>query len=134
MRVGILLITHRHLGQEIINIAAHILGLCPLKTSSLEVYDGDDLDKVVRQAIEMVDDLDSGAGVLILTDAYGSTPGNIAVSAARNRTAQVVSGVNLPMLLRIFNYYEHSLAELAETAVNGGRTGIFKPGPEELSG
>jgi len=63
--------------------------------------------------------------VLILTDAYGSTPSNIANRLAAIVTSKVIAGVNLPMLLRVFNYPEKSLEELSTTAFDGGKDGII---------
>jgi len=63
--------------------------------------------------------------VLILTDAYGSTPSNIANRLAAIVTSKVIAGVNLPMLLRVFNYPEQSLEELSTTAFEGGKDGII---------
>lgn len=75
-------------------------------------------------------DLDGGDGVLVLSDLYGATPCNVA-----NRLPGLgvhmhcVSGLNLPMLLRVLNYPEQSLDELAQTAATGGRGGIFVDTP-----
>ncbi|BAU58551.2 PTS fructose transporter subunit IIA [Halorhodospira halochloris] len=127
MSVGLLLITHQRIGQELLQIASQTLGVCPLQTKALGVYFEDEPHKMAHKAEEMIKDLDSGSGVLILSDAYGSTPANIAVSAAKNKTTRLVTGVNLPMLLRIFNYHESSLDELTEAAFKGGRDGIVSP-------
>jgi PTS system ascorbate-specific IIA component len=71
-------------------------------------------------------DLDQGEGVLVLADLYGATPCNIGLSlGALGVKLRCVSGLNLPMLLRVLNYSEKSLPELAEIAATGGRGGIF---------
>jgi PTS system ascorbate-specific IIA component len=64
--------------------------------------------------------------VLLLTDAYGSTPSNIATCLAGEQPArvEVVAGINLPMLVRIFNYPQLALSAMAQNAVEGGRRGI----------
>ena len=134
MSVGLLLITHHKIGKEILNTAAQTLGICPLRTKSLEIQAEDDPKPMIHRAREMVAELDSGSGVLILTDAYGSTPSNIAVSAVQSHSTRVVTGINLPMLLRIFNYHESSLDKLAEAAFEGGHNGIIKPVPRGLAG
>jgi PTS system ascorbate-specific IIA component len=69
--------------------------------------------------------LDAGDGVLVLTDVYGATPSNVLDKIAPTGVAiKRVSGLNLPMLLRVLNYPEQSLTELAQTAEQGGRAGI----------
>ena len=71
-------------------------------------------------------ELDQGDGVLILADLYGATPCNIGLSlSALGVHLRCVSGLNLPMLLRVLNYAEKPLDELAEIAASGGRGGIF---------
>ena len=67
---------------------------------------------------------DSGAGVLVLTDVYGATPDNLARYFTEQCSARVVSGANLPMLLRVLNYSWQSLQQLCETAVAGGESEI----------
>jgi len=73
----------------------------------------------------MVDELNSGDGVLILTDLYGATPSNIACRLTRFSDVMVVAGLNLSMLIRVLNYPELSLTEMAERAVDGGRQGVM---------
>ena len=73
----------------------------------------------------ILDQLDEGDGVLVLTDAYGSTPSNIACRLGARRQVAVVTGLNLPMLLRVLNYPALPLDELKEKAVSGGRDGVL---------
>nr|WP_242464500.1 PTS fructose transporter subunit IIA [Halorhodospira abdelmalekii] len=129
-----LLITHRHLGVELLETATSTLGLCPLQTRSLEVFAEDDPQILVTRAVHLLREADAGDGVLVLTDAYGSTPGNVAVAAAEGHAARVVSGLNLPMLLRVLNYPDRPLAELARAAAEGGRNGILDLGEQEPLG
>ena len=68
--------------------------------------------------------LDHGAGVLVLTDMYGATPSNIALRLAGAKV-RIVTGLNLPMLMRVLNYSQLGLDQLAEKAVSGGREGVF---------
>jgi PTS system ascorbate-specific IIA component len=71
-------------------------------------------------------DLDHGDGVLVLADLYGATPCNIGLSLSElGVRLRCVSGLNLPMLLRVLNYSDKSLPELTEIAASGGRGGIF---------
>lgn len=134
MSVGLLLITHQRIGSEILQAASQTLGLCPLHTNSLEIFVEDEPETMACEARRLIEELDSGSGVLVLTDVYGSTPGNIAASAAQYRATRLVTGINLPMLLRIFNYPERSLDDLTEAALTGGRNGILQHPPKEQAG
>ncbi|ESQ08115.1 MAG TPA: PTS fructose transporter subunit IIA [Chromatiaceae bacterium] len=125
MSVGLLLITHNHIGTELLTTATRMIGTCPLAATAMVVSESDDLDRLRAQAQQYTEALDQGAGVLVLTDLFGSTPSNIAVGLYNNPRVQVLSGVNLPMLVRILNYHELSLTELAEKALSGGRDGLF---------
>ncbi len=128
MRVGLLIVAHRHIGSEILTAASRTLGLCPLQSRSLEILDEEELETLVERGRGLITQLDDGGGVLVLTDAYGSTPANVAVAAGGTRCCRVVTGLNLPMLLRVFNYPSRTLEELAGSAAAGGRAGIIEVG------
>lgn len=123
--VGLLIITHNQIGTALFETATHMLGMCPLMAEVLPVTNDCDPDAMVRRGRQLVEELDQGDGVLVLTDMYGSTPSNIAARLADNRQVLVVSGLNLPMLVRVMNYPALSVSELAAKAESGGRDGIF---------
>ena len=126
MSVGILLLTHEAMGEALIATARHILGRTPPALGAQAIPPGSDVDAALRDTAASVRALDSGDGVLILTDVYGATPSNIAERlTALGLNVQRVSGLNLPMLLRVLNYPEQSMAELVQTAASGGRGGIL---------
>ena len=124
MNAGLLLITHNELGKDMLATAAAILGKTGLASESIAVNNNCDPDAVQQAARNICDRLDSGDGVLVLTDLYGSTPSNIANRLADQHNVIVVSGVNIPMLLRIMNYPDMSLEQLAEKAASGAHDGI----------
>ena len=121
---GLLLIMHGRLGDDMLDAAKGILTDRPLATASIAVNSNSDPDQLLETANRLCDDLDNGDGVLILTDLYGSTPSNIANRLIDTHNASVISGANLPMLLRILNYPEMSLEALCDKAANGARDGI----------
>jgi PTS system ascorbate-specific IIA component len=125
MSVGILLLTHEGMGEALIATARRILGRVPLALDALAIPPDSDVDTALAAAAARVRALDSGDGVLVLTDVYGATPSNVAERLADlGLHVHRVSGLNLPMLLRTLNYPEYSLLELTETAASGGRNGI----------
>jgi PTS system ascorbate-specific IIA component len=123
--VGLLIVTHNQIGTALLETASHMIGMCPLMVEVLPVAADCDPDAVVKQGRALIDRLNAGDGVLVLTDIYGSTPSNIAARLADNHQVLVVSGINLPMLVRIMNYPRLAVAELAAKAESGGRDGIF---------
>lgn len=126
MSVGLLLITHNSTGKDMLDTATKIFGQCPLAVETIDVpYDGNP-EQLKSEASKLIEKLDSGAGVLVLTDIYGSTPGNIATAMCQKENVKIVSGINLPMLVKIFNYSGLNLAEIADSAINGGRKSIMK--------
>ncbi|MCS4504745.1 PTS system mannose-specific EIIAB component [wastewater metagenome] len=133
MSVGLLIITHNRVGQELLNTARTILGACPLETAHLNVPQDSSPEAMVHRGTELLTRLDSGDGVLILTDAFGATPSNVAVRLGERMGTAVVSGLNLPMLLRVLNYPDLPLAALRDKAYTGGRDGVLlvEPTPAE---
>jgi PTS system ascorbate-specific IIA component len=126
MSVGILIISHDGIGPAILGTATLMLDDCPLQTKLLTTSRDSDPDQLTEDAIEQIAVLDTGEGVLVLTDLYGSTPCNIAQKLTSQRHVHVVSGLNLSMLIRVFNYPQLILEELSEKAVSGGKDGIMK--------
>jgi PTS system mannose-specific IIA component len=122
--VGILIITHGEIGAALLQAAIDVLGVCPLSSCALAAPAGCDPDKIATEARSAMLDLDSGDGVLVLTDLYGSTPSNIACKLYTKSNVRVVSGLNLPMLIRILNYPNMDLDELVHKAITGGRDGV----------
>lgn len=125
MSVGLLLITHNRIGAELLETATRMLGRCPLPATALEVTEQDDPADLGRQARRCVERLDDGAGVLVLTDLYGSTPANVATALSGQCDVCVLSGVNLPMLVRVLNYPALGLAEIADKALTGAHAGVL---------
>lgn len=125
MTVGILIITHDNVGDTLLETAAKTLGFCPLLSRTIAVAQQCDPQQLMAEAKGCINVLDQGDGVLVLTDIYGSTPSNIACTLCGLPNVQVISGINLPMLIRVLNYPRLGLAELTEKALSGGREGIM---------
>ncbi len=126
MSIGVLLMTHEGVGKALIAAARHVMPQLPLKVAAMEVPADADVSAMREAGSSHLRDLDDGEGVLVLSDLYGATPCNIGLSMCDlGAHVHCVSGLNLPMLLRVMNYADKPLAELAEIAASGGRRGIF---------
>lgn len=126
MSFGILLVMHGKLGHALLDCMRDMIGELPLAADVLEVRRVQHHEVLIHQGSKMIQRLDSGAGVLMLTDVFGSTPSNIANKLAVMHGAPVVSGVNLPMLIRVFNYPGATLEQVAQLAVEGGQRGVMR--------
>lgn len=126
MSVGILLITHEGIGNALLQVAQRLLCRLPLACEAFEVpFDGTP-DGLLPMASAAMRRVDSGHGVLILTDLYGATPSNLATRLARLGTpVRRVSALSLPMLLRVMNYPELDLDDLPAVAAAGSRNGAI---------
>ncbi len=126
MTVGILLITHEGIGNAMLDVATRLLRKLPLVAEAFEVPFDADADALLPQASAALRRVDSGDGVLVLTDLYGASPSNIAARLARLGTpVRRVSAVNLSMLLRVMNYADLPLDELPAVATAGARNGVI---------
>ena len=125
MTVGILLLTHEEMGNALIATAHLILGRMPAAVEAHAIPPGSDADVALTETLAHARRLDSGDGVLVMIDMYGATPSNVAARLpASGINVRRVAGLNLPMLLRVLNYAEQPLADLVQTAEQGGRAGI----------
>ncbi len=134
MTVNILLITHDEIGKALLSAAINTLGFCPLTAELLPIPLDSDPEEKIDEARAKVNAINDGEGVLLLTDIYGSTPSNIACSllnedlannSSSKNNIRVISGINLPMLIRVLNYPTLSMEELVLKAVSGGKEGIM---------
>ncbi|WBX85080.1 PTS sugar transporter subunit IIA [Sphingosinicella microcystinivorans] len=119
--IGIVLVTHGRLAAEFVAAMEHVVG--PQKNVASICIDADD-DMEVRRAdiAGAVKTVDTGRGVVILTDMFGGTPSNLAISLLSGGHVEVIAGVNLPMLIRLASVRgEMKLAEAVEAAQEAGR-------------
>ena len=131
MSVGLLLITHDNIGGALLQTAVDVLGFCPLRARALAVDNNSNRDRLQREAERLLTTLDEGDGVLVLTDLYGSSPGNIATALQQPGKVSVLAGVNLSMVVKVLNYAEQDLASVTEKALSGARASIIECPPAE---
>jgi PTS system mannose-specific IIA component len=122
--IGILIITHGEFGKNLMDCAEHMLGTSPPQLASLAISSKDDPSQVLPRVKDLLKSVDSGEGVLVLSDIYGATPCNIVTQILQPGLIEGVAGVNLPMLVRVMTYRHESLSVLVEKAVSGGREGV----------
>lgn len=122
---GVLLITHYGLGQSFIECSRHFFGVEPANLATIAVDKDDDPDELLLYAQSLINHLDDGGGVLILTDMYGATPSNVACRLIKPGKVEALSGLNLPMLVRAICYSAQPLNVLVEKARTGAHDGIL---------
>lgn len=122
--IGILIIAHETLGESLIECATHMLSARPKQLAALNVNSNDDPDELLQEAHAMIKEIDSGDGVLVLSDIYGGTPCNIATKLVGISTAEGLSGVNVPMLIVALSNRELPIAYCIEKTINSGRESI----------
>jgi PTS system ascorbate-specific IIA component len=123
--IGILLISHNGLGDSMVDCVRHVMGRVPPNLKTLSVLANDDPERNEAEARALVAQLDTGDGVLILSDLFGATPSNIARRLHQAGRVEGIAGVNLPMLLRAVCYNGDSLQEIAGKALDSGRNCIL---------
>jgi len=122
--IGLLIITHSGLAKELLGTAGFIIG--SVEAAECISIDTSKDSKKLRDLIKnKLKSLDQGEGVLILVDMFGGTPSNLALSFLKKDSAEVVTGVNLPMVLAIAqNRKGKSLAQVADIAKSAGKRSI----------
>jgi PTS system ascorbate-specific IIA component len=127
--VGILIVTHNHIGVELLKTAETIIGESLSRILTVSIPGDLNPQKLGYYADQIklnINKLDRGNGVLILTDIQGATPDNLANYFAADHYVKIISGVNLPMLIRVINYADQPLELLAKTGIVGANKGITK--------
>jgi PTS system ascorbate-specific IIA component len=122
--IGVLIVTHGDIGTSLLTSANQILGGPQQQVATLSVWRADEIDDLVLRARELIEGLDAGDGVLVLTDIFGATPGNVVSRLLEDGRVEGVSGASLPMLLRVLTGRNGSLAGAVKRALSGGAEGV----------
>lgn len=131
--IGILIIAHGNLAQSLSECAKHMLGKEPQQLGYLAVNNIDDPATLIPEAQRLINILNTGDGVLVLSDMYGATPCNLVGKLLQPGLIEGVAGVNLPMLVRAMNYRHEPLLNVVEKALSGGREGVVHFNHESCS-
>ena len=125
MSVGLVIVTHGESGADLRAEAEFILGESLEALRAVPFNHSAGQREEIYQIHSAIAAADSGDGVLVLTDMFGSTPANIANGLKSDSGLQVLAGVNLSMLVRVLNYPALPLPDMAEKALSGGRDGVL---------
>ncbi len=98
--IGLVVVTHGRLAEEFLAAAEHVVGPQE-RIKAVCIGPDDDMEKRRDDILKAARDVDTGAGVIILTDMFGGTPSNLAISVMEKANAEVVAGINLPMLIKL---------------------------------
>lgn len=125
--IGIVIVTHLDFGERLLKAAEMIMGTqegCVTVNLDISV----EISQVMESLKDAADTVDAGDGVLILTDMFGGTPSNLSLSLLDPGKLEVITGVNLPMLLKILGSRKQPLDSLANEAKTAGKQGILVAG------
>lgn len=119
--IGLVLVTHGHLATEFRAALEHVVGR-QKQLATITIAPDDDMETRRRDIISAVTSVDTGKGVIILTDMFGGTPSNMAISLLSPGTIEIVAGINLPMLIKLASIREEkSLDDAVLAAQDAGR-------------
>ena len=124
--IGILLVTHGEIGKSLINCAAHILDNDPICVESLSINSNNDLQKYNDIIAKKLKNLESGHGVLIMTDVYGATPCNLLNKFIEKDKVEVITGINLPMLIKAISDRKDNINTLINDSIECAKKNIKK--------
>jgi PTS system mannose-specific IIA component len=119
--IGIVVVTHGRLADELVAATEHVVG--PLEAcTSISIGPDDDMERRREDIRQAVEEADSGSGVIILTDMFGGTPSNLSISLLDKGKVEVVAGANLPMLIKLAEARTRlTVDELAVSATEAGK-------------
>jgi len=119
--IGLVLVTHGHLATEFAAAMEHVVGPQP-NTQSICIGPDDDMEERRKEILAAVSAVDTGDGVILLTDMFGGTPSNLAISVMEQANVEVLAGINLPMLIKLASVRQDTpLADAAAMAKESGR-------------
>ena len=118
--IGIVLVAHGNLGKEMFHVLQHVVG----EQNNIEyvgISNTDDMELKRHEILEKTSAVDTGDGVVVVTDMFGGTPSNLAISMMEERNIEVISGMNLPMLVKLVRVRDEALADAVMQAQEAGQ-------------
>ena len=118
--IGLVIVTHGRLAEEFISVMEHVVGP-QTQIASVCTSPDDDLEAKRQEIMQQIKNVDTGKGVIVLTDMFGGTPSNLAIAATTEKV-EALAGINLPMLIKLASVRQtESLQKAAELAAEAGR-------------
>ena len=124
--IGLLILAQEDFGKGLLDSVEHVLGELPAQLEAMPVDYLKTPEQIIQAIRPYITRLEQGQGLLILADIYGTSHTNAACRLLRENHMELVSGVNLPMLIRVLNYRHLTLEDLIAKAVSGGIEGIVR--------
>ena len=122
--IGLILVTHGRLAEEFIHAMEHVVG-AQTDIVAIPIGPHDDMEKRRKEIAEAIKRVDTGSGAIVLTDLFGGTPSNLAISLMKAGKVEVIAGINLPMLIRLAGARKcMAVDEAARAARDAGRNYI----------
>ncbi len=119
--IGLVLVTHGRLAVELVSALEHVVGAQDA-VATVCIGPDDDMEQRRTEIVDKVDQVNTGSGVIVLTDMFGGTPSNLAISIMDRADIEVIAGVNLPMLIKLASIRgERDLKAAATEAQDAGR-------------
>ena len=118
--IGIVVVTHGNIAKEMMNAMEHIVGI-QQQTAYVSMNSCDDMEQKRQEIAQKVKEVNSGDGVVIMTDMFGGTPSNLAISVMKKGEIEVIAGLNLPMLVKLVRERQKPLSEALSEASEAGR-------------
>ena len=119
--IGLVIVTHGRLAEEFVHAMEHVVGP-QTAVAAICIGPDDDMERRRRDILKACQSVDTGQGVILLTDMFGGTPSNLAISIMNGAKVEVVAGINLPMLIKLASVRDHSnLESAAAQAQDAGR-------------
>lgn len=123
--IGLLIVSHRQLGEALIDASEFILGEKPEALTSVSIDINENADKLRKKIMAGIKEVDRQKGVLILTDMFGGTPSNLSYSFLEEGHVEVISGVNLPLVIKALSTRkDQELSQLSQNLETFGKTTI----------
>ncbi|MDP2123563.1 MAG: PTS sugar transporter subunit IIA [Parvibaculum sp.] len=119
--IGLVLVTHGQLASQFVAAMEHVVG-AQAQVAAISIGPDDDMEQRRKDILKAVASADSGDGVILLTDMFGGTPSNLAISVMDKAKVEVIAGVNLPMLIKLASVRDTaSLGDAVDQAQESGR-------------
>jgi len=124
--IGVFIIAHGTFGEALLHNVIHILNQRPEQIINLGLAAQDDPMELLPLARSLLASVDTGDGVVLLTDIYGASPSNLACKMLQRGRIEGLSGLNLPMLLRVLNYRDKGMETMMERAISGACESVMR--------